>query len=129
MENNPRVRYGPSETFNQHKVLCQKDNNSSITSQEMNQKINLPQKKYEFKGNNHNSQRYLENNKENINENNQNNMQVQQTEMDIEIGPQSNELIDSGATNYSNNIHSSIESNNKKIVILIKIKIKINQTK
>ena len=119
MENNPRVRYGPSETFNQHKVLCQKDNNSSITSQEMNQKINLPQKKYEFQGVNHNSQRYtnsLENNKENINENNQNNMQVQQTEMDIEIGPQSNELIDSGATNYSNNIHSSIESNNKKIV-------------
>ena len=120
MDKNPRVRYGPSETSNQHKVLCQKDNNSSIISQEMNQKINLPQKKYEFKGNNHNSQRYknnVQNNKENINENNQNDIQIQQTKMNIEIGPNSsNELIDSGATNYSNNIHSSIESNNKKIL-------------
>ena len=119
MENNPRVRYGPSETSNQHKVFCQKDNNSSTTSQEMNHKINLPQKKNEFKGINHinNSQRYnniVQSNKENINDNKQNNIQFQHTKMDIEIGQNtSNELIDSGATNYSNNIHSSIESNNK----------------
>ena len=56
-------------------------------------------------------------NKENINLiniNNQNKIQNNETKMDIEPNA-SNELITSGSTNYSNNTHLSIESNNLNI--------------
>ena len=121
MEKKPTARYGLlPERANQHMILCQnnKDNNTSITNQQMNQKFNFTQCNHEFKGMNHinASQRYQNNihyNKENINGNSQNIIKNQEIKMDVEIEPgASNELIASDATNYSNNTHSSIEANN-----------------